>query len=189
MTSGGHKGNRGKGSTSCQIQGHHVPLDVVHGDQRQARGVAQPFGVGKTHQQGSDQSGPCGDRYQIHFLKGCGGNLDGAADNGIDHLEMSSGRHFRDDPPEGGVQVVLILDDRRKHPVAILHDSRGSVVAGCLNSQGQHRQQGSLKISTGYFSRWLFGPFFPVLGLSLYWHDRSRWPTPFSRPGSGVHRS
>ena len=117
-----------------------MPLDVVHGNQGKASGVGKAFGIGEAHQKRPNQPWSCCDRYKIQFPKGYSGRFDGPADDRIDYFEMSSGGHFRDDPSKGGVQVVLILDHRRKHLAAVLDNGCGGIVAGCLNSQYKHRQ-------------------------------------------------
>ena len=123
-----------------------MSLDMVHTDQRYSGREAQSLGGGDTDQQGTDQSGPIGDRDGIQILQSLSGLLQPLPDHLRDSLGMLSGGYFRHDTPVQSMDIDLGGNHVGKDLAPVDHD-RGS----CLIAAGFNCKYGNIFFYISHF--------------------------------------
>jgi hypothetical protein len=114
-----------------------VTLDVMHGDQRLARAVGECLGEREPHQQGADQAGAARHADRVELVQADPGALECLADGGVDVAHVVAARELGDDAAVRGVHGVLAVHHRRQNLAAALHDGRGHVVTGRLDTENE----------------------------------------------------
>ena len=114
-----------------------VAFKVVDGDEGQALGKGEGFGVGDANEERSGEAGTAGDGDGVEVGEGDVGLGQGGAHDGDDGAEMLAAGQLGDDSAIAGVGGDLGGDDRGEDASAALDHGRGGLVAGGFDTEDE----------------------------------------------------
>jgi poly(A) polymerase len=117
--------------------GVDVPLEMVHGDERNPLRKRQCFGVGDAHQQRSCQTGPGSDSNGVETVEGNPGASEGFAHDGHNGAQVFAAGELGNHSPVRRVSSDLRGHGRRKRARAALHHRGCSFVAGGFHAEDE----------------------------------------------------
>ncbi len=116
-----------------------VPLDVIHGDQRDPTRERQRLGVGNADQQRSDQSRSFGNGDRGEIFEACRGFLEREAHRRHDGAQVLTRGKLRNHAAEAGMRRHLRGDHGGENARAVFdHGCRGLIARG-FDAQNTHR--------------------------------------------------
>ena len=112
-----------------------MPLEVIHGDERQAARPRNRLRCREADEERADQTWALRDGNALDVVERLAGRRERLANDRRHELEMATGCDLGDDTAEARVEVGLRRHDRREHAAFGCDQSRSSLVARRLDPE------------------------------------------------------